>query len=135
MMKEHKMSQKSKQEPVKQLHPRYLQSSRVLERTREIGVMRAVGANDGAILRIVLVEGVLIGVMSWALAAGIAYPIGKALSDVVGQELLDTPLSYTFSMSGAFGWLAAIIILAGLASFLPAFNASRLSVRQTLAYE
>jgi soluble P-type ATPase len=40
-------------------------SINVLERTREIGVMRAIGAIDGAVLRIVMVEGILIGVLSW----------------------------------------------------------------------
>jgi putative ABC transport system permease protein len=110
-------------------------SINVLERTREIGVMRAVGASDGSILRIVLVEGVFIGLISWALGGLAAYPIGKLLSDTVGIAFMENPLSYRFATNGAFGWLVAMLVIAAVASFLPAWNASRLSVRETLAYE
>ncbi|MEZ4662019.1 MAG: FtsX-like permease family protein [Caldilineaceae bacterium] len=48
-------------------------STNVLERTREIGVMRFIGASDGAVLRIVIVEGVIIGLLSW-LAGGAGLP-------------------------------------------------------------
>ncbi len=110
-------------------------SINVLERTREIGVMRAIGASDGSILRIILVEGVLIGIISWFIGSLLAYPIGKMLSDIVGTQLLESPLNYVFALNGALGWLLAIIFIGFFASFLPAWNASRLSVRETLAYE
>jgi putative ABC transport system permease protein len=110
-------------------------SINVLERTREIGVMRAVGASDGSILRIVLVEGIFVGIISWLLGGLAAYPIGKLLSDTVGIAFMESPLTYVFSTPGAIGWLAAILVIATLASYLPARNASNLSVRETLAYE
>ncbi len=110
-------------------------SINVLERTREIGVMRAVGANDNAILRIVLVEGIVVGVISWIVGGLLAIPMGKLLSNVVGVSLLESPLSYRFATTGAFGWLFAVLIIAALASYLPARNASRYSIRETLAYE
>ncbi|MCA9921545.1 MAG: FtsX-like permease family protein, partial [Anaerolineales bacterium] len=110
-------------------------SINVLERTREIGVMRAVGANDNAILRIVLVEGVVVGVISWLAGGLLALPMGKLLSNVVGVSLLESPLSYRFATTGAFGWLFAVLVIAMLASYLPARNASRYSIRETLAYE
>ena len=59
-------------------------STNVLERTREIGVMRAIGASDGAVLRIVIVEGVLIGLISWMLGALLAFPVGALLAQTVG---------------------------------------------------
>jgi len=49
--------------------------------------------------------------------------------------LLESPLNYQFAIGGTVGWLAAVLAIASLASFLPAWNASRLSVRQILAYE
>jgi putative ABC transport system permease protein len=110
-------------------------SINVLERTREIGVMRAVGASDSSILKIVLVEGVTVGLISWLFGSLLAYPIGKFLSDTVGRELLEAPLNYRFAADWAAIWLLMIIVIAIFASFLPAWNASRLSVRETLAYE
>ena len=62
-------------------------------------------------------------------------PIGKLLSDAVGVAFLEAPLSYTFSTKGTLLWLAIVVVLASLASILPAWNASRLSVREVLAYE
>jgi putative ABC transport system permease protein len=110
-------------------------SINVLERTREIGVMRAVGASDSSVLRIVLVEGVFVGAISWILAAAAGYPIGKILSDMVGVAFMDNPLTYVFATTGAVGWLLIVLLIAALSSLLPAWRASRLSVRQTLAYE
>ena len=110
-------------------------STNVLERTREIGVMRAIGASDGAVQRIVVVEGILIGLLSWLVGGALAYPVGALLSGAVGRVLFQASLPYTFSASGVFTWLAIVIVLAGVASFLPAWNASRLTVREVLAYE
>ncbi len=110
-------------------------SINVLERTREIGVMRAIGASDGAIRRIVIVEGVLIGTLSWAMGVVVAFPLSMALSEAVGQSLLESPLTYTFSLPGAGIWLAVVVVIASLASLLPARNASRISVRDALAYD
>jgi putative ABC transport system permease protein len=110
-------------------------SINVLERTREIGVMRAVGASDGSVVKVFMVEGLFIGVLSWLIGAVLALPISKLLSDAVGVALTDAPLSYTFSTKGALLWLGIVLILAAMASFLPAWNASRLTVREVLAYE
>ena len=112
-----------------------MMSINVMERTREIGVMRAVGASDGSVLRIILVEGIFVGFLSWVVAALISYPLGRVLSDAVGNALLQSPLTYRFSLGGALGWVVAVILIAALASYLPARSASRLSVWETLAYE
>ncbi len=110
-------------------------SINVLERTREIGVMRAIGASNGSIQQIVLVEGVLIGSISWLLGAMLAIPLSKLLSDAVGMAFWQSPLSYSFSVGGALIWFVTVVLLSAVASFLPAWNASRLTVRDVLAYE
>ena len=110
-------------------------SMNVHERAREIGVMRAIGASDGAVLQVFMVEGICIGVLSWPVGALLALPISKVLSNIVGAEFTGAPLSYTFSLSGALFWLMVVGILAAIASFLPAWNATRLSVREVLSYE
>ncbi len=110
-------------------------SMNVHERAREIGVMRAIGASNGAVLQIFMMEGVLIGALSWPFGALLAVPISQALSRVVGTEFAGTPLTYVFATNGALGWLGAVCVLAALASFWPAWNAVRLTVRDVLAYE
>jgi len=110
-------------------------SINVIERTREIGVMRAIGASDGAVLRIILIEGFIIGLISWTIGGLIALPTSRILTTTVGNTLLRAEPSYEFSTNGAILWLVIIIILALLASFLPARSASRLTVREVLSYE
>jgi putative ABC transport system permease protein len=110
-------------------------SINVIERTREIGVMRAIGASDGAVLRIVLLEGVIIGLISWLIGGIVAIPASRALANAVGQALLQADPSYTFSTGGALLWLGIVLLLALFASFLPARSASRLTVREVLSYE
>jgi putative ABC transport system permease protein len=110
-------------------------SINVLDRTREIGVLRAIGASNSVIFRIVMAEGILIGMLSWLTGVLLAYPISKFLSDASGMSFTQAPFTYTFSPLGALFWLMLVIVLAGLASTLPAWNASRLTVRDVLAYE
>ena len=110
-------------------------SINVIERTREIGVMRAIGAATRSIMQIITVEGVLIGFVSWMQATILAYPLSKILSDQVGIAFTNVPLSFSFSAAGILIWLAIVTAVAALASYLPARNASRLTVREVLAYE
>jgi putative ABC transport system permease protein len=110
-------------------------SINVLERTREIGVMRAVGAATRAILKIILFEGIFIGAISWLVGTLIALPLSKLISDMVGQLLFSTPLDYAFSTGGTLLWFFMVMVLGAFASLLPALSAARLTVREVLAYE
>jgi putative ABC transport system permease protein len=110
-------------------------SLNVLERIREIGVMRAIGASDNKVLQVVMVEGIVLGILSWILGAAMSFPMSMFLSNQVGMQLFTFPLSFSFSPAGAIIWLVIAIALAAVASFLPAWRASRVTVREVLAYE
>lgn len=110
-------------------------SINVLERTREIGVLRAIGAPNQGVAQVFIREGVAIGLLSWLLALLLAVPLSKLLSDVVGVPLVGSPLVFSFSPTGVWLWLLLVVLLSALASFVPARNASRLTVREVLAYE
>ena len=107
----------------------------VVERAREIGVLRAVGASDRAVLTIFLAEGVLIGAISWTIGVIVSLPISRLLSDALGLVFADRPLSPAYSFQGALLWAVIVLVLAAVASLLPSWRASRLAVRETLAYE
>ena len=83
----------------------------VIERIREVGVMRAIGASTGSVLQVFLVEGVLIGLMSWLAALLLALPVGKLISTAVGMETMGNPLSYVVSPTGILIWLGLAVLL------------------------
>ncbi len=107
----------------------------VLERTREIGIMRAIGANDFEIIRTVIIEGMVIGIISWFLGALLSFPFTVMLSTIVSLAIFYTPIDLVFTPSGFFIWLGLVIVLSVVASALPARNAARLTIREVLAYE
>ncbi len=110
-------------------------SINVLERTREIGVLRTIGAPNRGVAQVFILEGIGIGLMSWFLGSLLAIPMSQMLSEAVGKAVLGVPLTYSYSMFGLWLWLIIVILLSALASFMPARNASRLTVREVLAYE
>ncbi len=110
-------------------------SINVLERTREIGVMRAIGASNGDIQAIVITEGMVIGLISWAISILLSIPITNVLCFGVGMAIMTAPMPAVYGVTGIIAWLIFTIILGTLASALPARRASRLTVRDTLAYE
>ena len=109
-------------------------SINVLERRREIGVMRAIGASTPTIARLFIGEGLLLGLLAWLIAIPLSIPVGQVFVAVIGQ-VLNFPINYQFSWNGALQWLIIIVVLSILGSLLPAIRATRVSVRESLAYE
>ena len=107
----------------------------VLERTREIGVMRAIGAVDMVIIRSVMTEGVIIGLISFFLAVIFSFPITWLLNRIISLAIFNSPSQFTLNIWGFLIWLGLVLLLAALASILPARNAARLTIREVLAYE
>ena len=106
----------------------------VLERRREIGVMRAIGASNWQVTRLFVGEGVLLGLLSWAIALPLSIPLAYFFSTFALSFALNQQLVYRFTPLGAAAWLAIIVVLAVIASALPARGAARVSVRESLAY-
>jgi len=106
----------------------------VVERTREIGVMRAIGAKTLTILGMFMMEGVLQGLMSWVIVIPISFVLGKPMANALGMALFDATLDYQYNYSAVLVWLVIILVISTLASILPARNATLISVRDSLAY-
>lgn len=107
----------------------------VVERSREIGILRAVGAPNRSVAAIVIAEGLVVGALSWAAGAIAAIPIGAILAGAIGEAFLGRPLPSAPSIPGFSLWLVVVLALAAAGSVLPAWRASRLTVREVLAYE
>ncbi len=107
----------------------------VLERRREIGVMRAVGATNKRVLQVLIVEGVVIAALSWLLAIALSIPATVLVQDITGNLFLEAPLPTSFSLLGIGVWLAIAVALAVIASAIPAVEATESPVHQALAYE
>jgi len=110
-------------------------SLNVMERTSEIGILRAIGAHNRVIIRLVMVEGLIIGLVSYATGALLSLPITKALGDVVIQAIFKAPGKFVLTPKGFGLWFAIVLVLSILASMVPARSATSMTIREVLAYE
>jgi putative ABC transport system permease protein len=107
----------------------------VLERTREIGVLRAIGARHGAILAIVQVEGLVVGLLSWLVALPLSVPMSVVLGRAFGNIMLPVPVQWTPEPTGVLRWLLVVVVVSLVACGWPAFRATRIPTAAALAYE
>lgn len=106
----------------------------ILERTREVGVLRAVGASRGHIRRAVITEAFLLG----AIASGFAVTTGTVLGYGLVTRMFfgayGWDLAYAFPTGPAVFGVVAATLLAALAGALPAARAAKISIVEALAY-
>jgi putative ABC transport system permease protein len=107
----------------------------VLERTREIGVLRAIGARHSSIFALIEVEGLVIAALGWVVALPLSMPMSAALSSAFGEVMFSVPVRPFPSLSGASSWLLLAAIVSIVACALPARRATRISVAAALSYE
>ncbi|MBC7405818.1 MAG: FtsX-like permease family protein [Cytophaga sp.] len=106
----------------------------VIERTREFGIMRTIGGSASTILRNLIGEGILIGLLSTFCAMLLSLPLGLILGEINSGMNAGLTLPILFSPSASLIWIVGTVVLSILASSLPAMRAARLSVRDTLAF-
>jgi putative ABC transport system permease protein len=112
-----------------------MMSLNVLERTREVGVMRSIGASSRAIGSIVGVEGLTTGIICWLLSIPLSVPISMAFNAMLGKILGGQAWAFVFSPVGLIAWLVIVLSISVIASIIPALQAMRMSIQETLAYE
>jgi putative ABC transport system permease protein len=108
-------------------------SANVIERGRELGVLRAIGAPPRTVLGLVVGEGVVIGALSWLVALALAIPLALVVGRVVGALSFGIPLPLSPSVGATVAWLAIVLAGAAIASGVPAWRASRRPVHDALA--
>ena len=109
-------------------------SINVIERTREIGVMRAIGARSRAVMGMFMLEGILQGLLSWVVSGLLSFALFRPMANALGYAMFGANLDYRYDTGAVFIWLLVILLISTLASLMPALNATRVSVRESLAY-
>jgi putative ABC transport system permease protein len=109
-------------------------SANVLERTREFGVMHAIGARPSAVRRIIIAEGIFLALASCLLAILPTLGLTAVMGSVLGNAFLYAPLPFRVSVLASVMWVVLVVLGAVLATEAAASRASRLTVRQALAY-
>ena len=113
----------------------------VMERTTEIGTVRAVGLRQGGIRKLFLTEGFLLGCVGAVVGVGSALLLG-VLINMLNLTWLppgtSTPLPLTVRVSGEYGMIAGagagLVVIATLSAWLPAWRAARLSIVDALRH-
>ena len=106
----------------------------VLQRTREIAVLRAIGAKSKTIFRLFMLEGLLHGLLAWLISVPTAYLVAAPLAKELGLTMLGIHLDFVFSHLSVLIWLVVVFILAIFATYLPARNATKIVVRAGLEF-
>ena len=106
----------------------------VIERTKEIGVLRAIGARSRTILGIFVMEGVLQGLVSWLIAVPLSLLVSPPAASAMGHIMFSATLDYQYNWLAVGVWLGIVLVISILASIFPARGATRISVRDSLAY-
>ena len=107
----------------------------VLERTREVGVMRAIGADHRAIKTIIQVEGLVIACLAWLLSLPLSLPVSGLLGDAFGKVMFTVPVPAIPGTRSMLIWLLMLVVVSIIACAWPARRATRVPAAQALGYE
>jgi putative ABC transport system permease protein len=110
-------------------------SLNVLERTSEIGILRAIGAYNRIISQLIIIEGLIIGVFSYLLALILSIPMNRLLTSLINNAIFGVKGNMAFTSTGFIVWALILLLFSIISSLIPARNATRLTIREVLAYE
>jgi len=108
-------------------------TSSVLERQREIGIWRSMGASNWQVARTFWIEGLSLASLAWLVGAIVEVPIAYGFDLLVSRWLF--PVPFAFDAGALPLMLLVLVIIATLASFGPTARASRARIATILRYE
>ncbi len=107
----------------------------VIERTKEIGTMKAIGAKNSDIMTLFLIESGLLGMVGGIIGVIIGIAIGKGVEYGASIALGSPLIQASFRWYLIVGALAFSFIIGSLSGLLPAMQASKLKPADALRYE
>ncbi|MBB2182192.1 ABC transporter permease [Lachnospiraceae bacterium MD1] len=107
----------------------------VLERAKEFGIMRSVGATNRQLNMTIVMEGLILGIVAWIFAVILSQPLTLIANSLLGNLLFTTPMKYRISILGLLLWLFLSILSSCIASIMPCRKMNRMITREILAFE
>ena len=109
-------------------------SNYVVERTREFGIMRSLGASRSTIMQNIIVEACMITAISYLLAVILALPLSAFIGQFVGELLMEEAFPLVVSWQSLALWCLITTFIGIAASAVPAWHSARLSIREALVF-
>ena len=110
-------------------------SASIVERTRETGVLRAIGAGPGKIAAILVSEAEVTAFLSLIIAFVLSLPLTRVLGVIFGQMSFRLPVDFVISATGLGVWIAGCLLGAGLSSLGTVRTTIALPLPRALAWE
>jgi len=107
----------------------------IIERRREIGILRALGVTNKGLYKTLIYEGLTIGSISWLLSVLLSIPVSYYLGNKFYDLFFSSSVIFTVSSLGLIAWLFFNTLLSIVALLIPARRTIALSVNTTIAYE
>jgi putative ABC transport system permease protein len=107
----------------------------VLERTREIGVMRALGARHRTLIAMILTEGLVVAALGWLVSIPLSIPISAFLADMFGRVMFSVPVHPLPTLASLCRWLLLVAAVSLIACVMPARRATRIPTVAALNYD
>ncbi|ETT49797.1 FtsX-like permease family protein [Paenibacillus sp. FSL P4-0338] len=112
-------------------------SIQVVERTKEIGIMKAIGSTTKQIKRIITAESIFIALISWSITLILGIPIEYLGSIVIGNVTIKTPLTvdlFSFILPNII-WFVILLLVGYMSSIFSSRKAAKMKVKETLVFE
>jgi len=107
----------------------------IVERSREMAIIRAIGITNRKLYVLTMTEGFITGLLSWMMALILSVPVSYYLGNKFFNIFFETTLNFSVSYKGIVLWLGIIVVFSAVAVLIPLRNAGKQSVAEGLSYE
>ncbi|NLL07025.1 MAG: ABC transporter permease [Clostridiaceae bacterium] len=110
-------------------------SLNVLERAKELGIMRSIGGDNKRLNTMIIAEGTILVLIAWFFSLFLSLPLTMVSNNMLGEALFATPLGFKLNYQGVVIWLVVSIIASFLAGLFPCIKINKMVTREVLAYQ